>query len=528
MTTRPTDFPQHPCRCCSASTCNSGGAAGVTRREFLAGAGAVTASALALSTLQATAASRTTDPDRQPPIDIPLKVQPVLVYHIYKKRPTTSWRPWGGLLTEQIATEEKERIGRELAEMASSADFPLEILPLVTAQNRDQAAAIAKGEHDVLIMYPASGGLDILETLTAPKRWTLMFVRHRSGPIYLWYEIAHNRYLRKTVDGYGQPGMDVQDVVVDSHKEILWRLRALHGLKNTLGKRIVAVGGPSGWGRGGQKAPEISREFWKMDIRNVSYDALGDRLKLAFNNEPLMKRCKNNAKRYLKQRGVSLHTGEQFVANAFLLTEVFKDLLDEAQTDAITINHCMGTIIPISETTACLPLSLLNDEGYMAFCESDFVVIPSGILLHYISGTPVFLNDPTYPHDGVVTLAHCTAPRKMDGKRYERTKILTHFESDYGAAPKVEMRKGKRITVLDPDFDNRRWLGFEGEIIDAPFYNICRSQIDVQINGDCDKVLEETRGFHWMVSYGNYLQETGYALKKVGVDWLNLSPQKRV
>ncbi len=86
------------------------------------------------------------------------------------------------------------------------------------------------------------------------------------------------------------------------------------------------------------------------------------------------------------------------------------------------------------------PPSLLNDAGYLAFCESDFVVITSGILLHYASGLPVFLNDPTYPHDGIVTLAHCTAPRKMDGRRAERAKILTHFESDYGAAPKVEMR----------------------------------------------------------------------------------------
>ena len=90
--------------------------------------------------------------------------------------------------------------------------------------------------------------------------------------------------------------------------------------------------------------------------------------------------------------------------------------MDEAETDAITINDCMGTIMGMSETTACLPLSLLNDDGYLAFCESDFVVIPSGILLHYISGKPVFLNDPTYPHDGMVTLAHCTAPRKMDGE----------------------------------------------------------------------------------------------------------------
>jgi L-fucose isomerase-like protein len=183
----------------------------------------------------------------------------------------------------------------------------------------------------------------------------------------------------------------------------------------------------------------------------------------------------------------------------------------------------MRTIMPMSETTACMPLSLLNDDGYMAFCESDFVVIPSGILLHYISGKPVFMNDPTHPHEGVVTLAHCTAPRKMDGAHAAPVKILTHFESDYGAAPKVEMRKGQTVTNLVADFASKRWLGVEGEIIDNPFMNICRSQIDVGIVGDTNRLLEEMRGFHWMTCYGNFLRETGYALKKAGVDWLKLS-----
>ena len=129
-------------------------------------------------------------------------------------------------------------------------------------------------------------------------------------------------------------------------------------------------------------------------------------------------------------------------------------------------------------------MSLLNDDGYLAFCESDFVVIPSGILLHYISGKPVFLNDPTFPHDNVVTLAHCTAPRKMDGKHAEPAKILTHFESDYGAAPKVEMKLGQVCTNLVPDFDCKKWVGFEGKIVGNPFLDICRSQIDVKIQGD--------------------------------------------
>jgi L-fucose isomerase-like protein len=314
--------------------------------------------------------------------------------------------------------------------------------------------------------------------------------------------------------------------VVDRLDEVWWRLRALYGLKNSLGKRIVAIGGPGGWGVGGRKAPDIARSLWKMDIQTVDYTALGEMIKEARQNTSLVKRCGNQAERYLRQEGISLQTDKEFVKNAFVLNEVFKSLMAQAGTDAITVNRCMGTIMPISETTACLPLTLLNDSGYTAYCESDFVVIPSGILLHYISGLPVFFNDPTYPHDGVVTLAHCTAPRKMNGTDYEPAKILTHFESDYGAAPKVEMKLGQKITVIDPDFASKRWIGFEAEIIDNPFLDICRSQIDVQINGDCERLVEETRGFHWMVSYGNYLRELGYALNKVGVDWLNLTKAK--
>ncbi len=492
------------------------GPCGLSRRNFLAGG--LTATALPL----ASSAPAPRDPARQQPIRVPIRVQPVLVYQIFQRKEATSWRPWGGILTEQDAAQEKERIGRELAAMEKSADFPLELLPLAVAKDPAEAAAISAGNHDVLLSYAASGGVKTFEALTVPGKQHLMFLRHRSGPAYLWYEIAHPRFLRKTVDEYGQPGVDVHDVVVDRHDEVLLRLRALSALKNTMGKRIVAVGGPGGWGRDGRNAPDRARELWKLDIQTVSYKDLGEMIRKARESSELTARCHSEAEKYLKQKGVSLHTSREFVEKSFLLTEVFRDLLDQAATDAITINACMGTIMGISETTACLPLSLLNDEGYMAFCESDFVVIPSGILLHYISGKPVFLNDPTHPHDGVVTIAHCTAPRKMDGVHPEPVKILTHFESDYGAAPKVEMRKGQVVTNLIPDFASRKWVGFAADVVDNPFMHICRSQVDVAIKGDTNVLLEEMKGFHWMTSYGNYLRETGYALRKAGVEWLAL------
>jgi len=141
-------------------------------------------------------------------------------------------------------------------------------------------------------------------------------------------------------------------------------------------------------------------------------------------------------------------------------------------------------------------------------------------LLYYISGTPVFLGNPSLPHRWIVTVSHCTAPARMDGKRREPTRIMTHYESDFGAAPKVDMKKGQRITVINADFSSRRWLGFEAEILDAPFYPICRTQLDLQIFGDWERLLDEVKGFHWIVAYGSHLRESGYAMKKAGIGWV--------
>jgi len=452
-----------------------------------------------------------------------LIVQPVLAVGLSERREKTSWRPWGGFHTQQDITDEQQRIGKELDGLAGKAEFGLEIRPLITLNDKNKAVEVAKQDHDLLVIYAATSWVDVLEALTNPAKWTMLFVRHNSGPVYLWYEIAHNRYLRKTVDPFGQPGVSSQDVVVDSTDEMLWRMRALYGLKNTLGKKMVCIGGASGWGVGGQKAPDIAKNLWKMDLQSVDYPALQTLINKARQDTELVKRCNDEAAKLLKQNGVSIDTNPEFLGKSFLLTQVFKELMQQSGTDAITVNNCMGTIMGASETTACMPLSLLNDTGFSAYCESDFVAIPSGLLLHYISSKPIFFNDPTYPHDSMVTLAHCTGPRKMDGQNLEPVKILTHFESDYGAAPKVEMKLGQKITVIDPDFDSKQHLGFEGEIIDNPFLDICRTQIDVRIKGSVDTLNEQTRGFHWNVCYGNYLKEYGYALRKVGMNWLNLS-----
>ena len=492
-------------------------AAGITRRGFLGGVGGATVGGIALTGLTWSSLSAQQPELATPPPRRPLVVKPILLYRLFQPRPQTSWRSWGGLHTPGDVDQEVGRIKGELDALEKAADFPVKLLPLAALNNEAGLADDPEVKAaDVLLVYAYNGDLDAVGKL---GKDTVFFVRHKSGPVYLYYEIISPSFLRQRTDNLAVKGMDFDDVVVDSQEDVLWRLRALGGLKNTVGCKILAVGGPGGWAQPSDVIEKLVREKWKLDIQTVPYPELGELIKAARDDKAAVELARKRAEAYLKAPGTSLETARGFVDNAFLLEQVFRKLMAEADCRAITINGCMGTIMPMSETSACLALSTLNDDGYLAFCESDFVVIPSGILLTAIACKPMFFNDPTYPHDGLITLAHCTGPRKMDGQSLEPVRLLTHFESDYGAAPKVEMHAGQKVTNIAPDFASERWMGLLGEIVAAPFMDICRCQIDIRYNVPDQVVAERMPGFHWMTIYGDYVRETGYALKKIPIKW---------
>jgi L-fucose isomerase-like protein len=228
----------------------------------------------------------------------------------------------------------------------------------------------------------------------------------------------------------------------------------------------------------------------------------------------LVQQCRKDAEAYVTARGVTLSIPKESVAEAFLLKKLFYDLMQKCKSHAITTNNCMGSYAGIMP---CLTLTLINDSGYMAFCESDFVVIPSGILMHYISGKPSYFCNPTFPNKGRMIFAHCTAPRRMDGKRMEPVELVTHYESDHGAATHVEFRKKQVVTIIKPDFEAKNWLAMTGKIVGCPVLPTCRGQMEVQLDADTRSVMENLRGFHCMVAYGDYTREVRYAANKVGI-----------
>jgi len=505
----------------------------MSRRQFVGLTTSSIAGALLGSATPVRAAGETVEWSPDKPYLVPgedLRVQPVLMYAIRERRESTSWRSWGKISSHEAAADEARRISEELNALSAKVEYPLQILPLITVADVEEAQRVHANDYDVVILYPATGSGSMLKACFPVKqdKDTVIFVRHRSGPIYYWYEALSTRYLKKGTDEeleqnglQNHGGAFVDDVVVDDYEEVLWRLRALYGIKNFVGKRILALGGA--WGKYDERAPAVAREKYGIKIVETGYDDLKRRMENARADSSLVARAEKWTDEYLLQPGVTLATQKKYVVNAFLLYAVVKEWMHEHDALAFTIKDCMTKVLPIAETTPCLVLSWLNDEDLLAFCESDFVVIPSGILLHYISGKPVFLHNSTFPHKGVVTCAHCSAPRRMDGRNYEATDIVTHYESDWGAAPKVKMALGQEVTFIDPEYSTGRWVGFKGIIRTNPSYDICRTQQDVEIQGDWRKLINEARDSHWMMAYGDYLKELGYAARKLGIKWVNIS-----
>lgn len=456
----------------------------------------------------------------------PLRVQPILLYALPTPKQAASWRSWGGIQSEPAVAEEILRIGRELGSLAATADFRLEIRPVARVTSAEDVARLSGEAYDVTLLYACTGRGELLRACLGLKPNTVVFLRHQSGPVYYWYEALSTRYLRTDPPGAMPnesaelPNAHVDDVVVDDPTELAWRLRALFGVKNLLGTRMVALGGV--WGKYAPDAPRKAVERFGLDVVDLPYDTFAPRLQRARADRDLAAAAAKWTERYLKIPKTKLETDRKFVVNAFVLYHVMKDVMAEHKAQAFTIKSCMGTIIPMSETTACLPLELLNDEGLIAFCESDFVIIPAGLLLRYIAGKPVFLHNSTFPHQGLVTCAHCTSPRRLDGRKYEPAIVQTHYESDYGAAPKVSMPIGQRVTFVDPEYSTTRWLGFTGRVKANPAHDICRSQQDVEIDGNWRQLVREVRDSHWMMVYGDYLRELGYAARKLNLQWLSL------
>ncbi|MHC1765296.1 MAG: sugar isomerase [Verrucomicrobiia bacterium] len=495
---------------------------GFPRRDFLRGVGAasVALAAWSLARPQLSAAPAGSVPAGQPfPRGSALRVKPILVYDMPHRSEQTSWRSYGGIQTPAAAKEEAGRIERELHALAGQAEFPVQFQPVEVLESQSKLASVAVNDTDACIVYAA--GYCVQWPLKVPM---IMFVRHESGPFYLGFEIAHWRFLRQNGDTLAVEGFDADDVVVDSQDELLWRLRALYGVRNSKGTKMLTIGGLEAYSTLAQEnGPRIAKELWGYEFVNVTDQEFAQRLKAAQVDEAVLRTVEQETAALLSMPNIALETERKFVFNSCLAMHVCRQLLQETGASNFGFARCMGRDqITMLGTPPCLVLSLANDEGYTAYCHTDLSHTMPGVLLRWIASRPTFVCNSHFPHDGRFFVAHCQAPRRMNGRDYEPATLMTHYESDFGAACKTHYTRNQVVTAVVPNLACSKWQGFRGKIVNSPSYPACRSQMDILVDGDWKRLARELEGFHTQVVYGDYVREVGYALKKLGgkIGWV--------
>ena len=277
-----------------------------TRRRFLGCVG----SAMALGGLgllaefPASAASARRVASTPLPPGVALRVQPVLVYQIPVRRERTSWRGYGGLQSAADVERELKRLENDLKQLTAQAEFPLELQPLRSVNNPTGLQAACGSECDAFLVCAASGPQEWVEALAATKKPNILFVRHKSGPVYLYYQIAHWRLLRKSGDSKAEPNLGYDDVVVVEFGDVLWRLRALYGLKNARGTKVLALGGMAAYSAPAQElGPAHAQQSWGYEFVTVSHEQIAGRIQEARKDPAVMREAERQAAQLLA-RGI--------------------------------------------------------------------------------------------------------------------------------------------------------------------------------------------------------------------------------
>ncbi|MDD3147439.1 MAG: hypothetical protein PHD82_09065, partial [Candidatus Riflebacteria bacterium] len=98
------------------------------------------------------------------------------------------------------------------------------------------------------------------------------------------------------------------------------------------------------------------------------------------------------------------------------------------QLNALTL-RCFD-LLESSQTTGCLALARLNDDGIPAACEGDVPAMLTMMVTKAITKKPGFMANPSSVSGSQVTFAHCTCPVTI----LEKFSLNNHFESGMGLA----------------------------------------------------------------------------------------------
>lgn len=159
-------------------------------------------------------------------------------------------------------------------------------------------------------------------------------------------------------------------------------------------------------------------------------------------------------------------------------------------------------LIKSLHSTGCLALAIFNNYYVTATCEGDIMAMISMHIASLVSNAFVFQANPSRidTKNNKIVFAHCTIPFGM----LKSYKFDTHFESNSAVAVKGYLYE-RDVTIFRMSSDLKHYFVSEGKIVrNLEEKDLCRTQIEVEMEEDVKEILKNPCGNHHIIFYGRY------------------------
>ncbi|MFW5749493.1 MAG: fucose isomerase, partial [Halanaerobium sp.] len=235
--------------------------------------------------------------------------------------------------------------------------------------------------------------------------------------------------------------------------------------------RLGIIGQPSDWLIGSQVDYEHAAHHWGTEFVELDLEEIYQALEGV---DPA--KAKRIAADFLDNAAEIVESNEADLVEASKIYLALKEVISDNDLDALTI-RCFDIVMKLN-TTGCLALSLLNNEGLVAGCEGDVPAAFTMFLTHQLTGEMPFMANPAAidKNKDEILFAHCTVATNISRDYI----IRSHFETGIGVGIQGILAEGPVTVFKIGGAGLEQYFVAEGKIIenmDSP--NACRTQLKI-------------------------------------------------
>lgn len=280
-------------------------------------------------------------------------------------------------------------------------------------------------------------------------------------------------------------------------------------LERLSGKRVGVIGKPSGWLIASGVDYDSVYGAWGVQLVDLPLNEVVDNFHTVSDDE-----VKDDVEKFQNGASGIVEPSKNDLFLAMRLYVSVKRMCSKYSLDAFTLN-CFD-LIPLTRTTGCLALALLNDEGVTAGCEGDIQTVLTMLAAKAVTDKPSFMANPSQIIDHErheIIFAHCTiAPRLTD-----RYVIRSHYESLSGVALEGILNSSPMTVVKCGGRSMEHYFISGATLVECTANpNMCRTQMLLQLDEALDYFLERPIGNHHVIVKGDCRKSMESMLNMLG------------